>query len=68
MRIEVITVAIAALPASERRRLYVELERQEAGDPAAPEQEALSAHDLDNNYNIQLQEDFALHLIAIYRA
>ena len=37
MNIEEITTAIAALPEPERRRLYRELERRKAGDPAAPE-------------------------------
>lgn len=46
MSIEEITAAIAALPEQERRRLYVELERQKTNDPAAPKRESPSAHDL----------------------
>ena len=50
MNIEEITTAIAALPEPERRRLYRELERRKAGDPAAPgPQETRSAHERAKN-------------------
>ena len=46
MNIEEITTAIAALPEPERCRLYRELERRKAGDPAASQpQETRSAHE-----------------------
>lgn len=46
MNIEEITAAIAALPEPERRRLYRELERRKAGDPAVSQsQETRSAHE-----------------------